>query len=547
MTRPRIQIKEETLTARSVLDLASFEGAEVIAGEGGLGRTISNAMVMEAADIERWGRRGIFLVTSFFALEPLSLEERTRFLQRLVAVEPAGIAFKPGRLYAEAPGDVVACCDRADIPLIQLATETKYESILADVMGSALDTNLMLLNRFFSIHQQTMKLALEQPSIHVILDQAKKSIGMDCSYYGRSSGTCISTSPRAVSLENLSLKELHRGHYQTFHYYHASFDTATEQGREALAVMIPTTEGMPAYFLIHTGGRTLSQLDVMTIESFTSLLQMELLKESAIEERLFRRNNTLVHDLLLGRCTTKAATDESLKELSIESKPYYQVLLVRFQILDAKEGARVTELPHALRQRLKHQHYSVVYYESNNRIIFLRNLTSEAQGLKMSTVRGILKDMCANPDLPDFTYLATLSGIVGRYDIQRANDQVMGVYRLFDPDRGHNHLLCYEDLGIYRIFLNIEDHDKLVQFMDPHLRRLRSENPLVFGTLMALTDNNLNFQQTADQLYVHHKTVSYRVNRARESYGIDIHDSDTLAQLVIARRLLTLMGEDIPQ
>lgn len=83
--------------------------------------------------------------------------------------------------------------------------------------------------------------------------------------------------------------------------------------------------------------------------------------------------------------------------------------------------------------------------------------------------------------------------------------------------------------------------------MDPHLRRLRSENPLVFGTLMALTDNNLNFQQTADQLYVHHKTVSYRVNRARESYGIDIHDSDTLAQLVIARRLLTLMGEDIPQ
>ena len=30
MTRPRIQIKEEALTARSVLDLASFEGAEVL-------------------------------------------------------------------------------------------------------------------------------------------------------------------------------------------------------------------------------------------------------------------------------------------------------------------------------------------------------------------------------------------------------------------------------------------------------------------------------------------------------------------------------------
>ncbi|MCI6844862.1 MAG: PucR family transcriptional regulator ligand-binding domain-containing protein, partial [Coriobacteriaceae bacterium] len=152
MPKPRIQIKDKSLTVRSALSLAAFADAHVVAGEAGLDRVISNAMVMEAADIERWGRKGIFLVTSFFALEPLSSDERSSFLHRLIETEPSGIAFKPGRLLSEAPEDIVTCCMAADIPLIKLSAATRYETVLGDVMGSALDTNLMLLNRFFNLH-----------------------------------------------------------------------------------------------------------------------------------------------------------------------------------------------------------------------------------------------------------------------------------------------------------------------------------------------------------------------------------------------------------
>lgn len=547
MPKPRINIKDETLTVRAALDLPSFEESKLIAGKEGLDRRISSAMVMEAADIERWGRKGIFLVTSFYALEPLDDAERSAFLQELVKIEPSSIAFKPGRLLQAAPEDVIACCEQADIPLIQLSEKTKYESVLIDVMGSALDTNLMLLNRFFSIHHQTMKLALEQPSLYVILEEAKKTIRYECTYFDKISGTCVSTSPRYGSISNLRLEELHRGHYQTFHYYGAKLDTASETDQEAIAVLIPTSEGTPAYLFVHTGSRQLSPLDIMTIESFVSLLQMELLKMAAIDEKVFRRSNTLVHDLLLGRYTTNAATDDALKELSLDSNPFYQTLLVRFQIKDPAQGDRIDELLSAFRKQLKHLHFNVVFYESNNRIVFLRNFSSDTQALQVDTVKEILEGMSANQALPPFTYLATLSGTVDRYHIFRANDQVMGVYRLFDPDHKHNYVLHYDNLGIYKILLDVEDHDRLIEYMDPRLQRLRHENPQIFGTLLCLAENDLNFQETADHLFVHYKTVSYRVNRARTLYGIDVHDSDTLAQLVIARRILTLMGEDIPQ
>ena len=541
MPKPRIQIKDESLTVRSALGLGAFAGARVIAGEAGLDRVVTTAMVMEAADIERWGRKGIFLITSFFALEPLSKDERSSFLRRLIETEPSGIAFKPGRLSSEAPEDIVTCCIAADIPLIQLSAATKYETVLGDVMGSALDTNLMLLNRFFDLHHRTMRLALEQPSLYMILEEAKRVLKFDCSYYDKATGTCVSTSPRQNGLTNLRLKELHRGHYQTFHYYGATIDSAVEAGEQSLAVLIPTSEGTPAYLLVHNGSHELSALDIMAIESFVSLLQMELLKAAAIEERVFRRSNTLVHDLLLGRYSTHSATDEALKELSLDSNPFYQALLVRFEICDRTQGERLSELLRAFRKQLKSLHFNMVYFESNNRLVFLRNFNAEAQALQVDTIREILERMSANQSLPAFTYLATLSGTVDRYHIPLANEQVMGVYRK------SSYVLHYDTLGIYKIFLNVEDHDTLIEYMDPRLRRLRSENPQIFGTLISLADNDLNFKETADKLYVHYKTVSYRVNRARSVYGIDIHDTDTLAQLVIARRILTLMGEDLPQ
>jgi purine catabolism regulator len=504
-------------------------------------------MVMEAADIEHWGRKGIFLITSFFALKPLSSDERSGFLHKLIKIEPSGVAFKPGRLYSEAPKDIVTCCMTADIPLIQLNSTTKYESVLGDVMGSAFDTNLMLLDRFFNLHRRVMSLALEQPGLYIILEEAKRVLGRDCSYYEKATGTCVSTTPRQNGLTNLRLEELHRGNYQTFHYYSAYFDSTIEADEQALAVRIPTSEGTPSYLLVYNSTKEFTALDIMAIENFVSLLQMELLKMTAIEERVFRRSNTLVHNLLLGRNSTNSATDETLKELSLDSNPFYQVLLVRFEIVNHTQGERLNELLRAFRKQLKNLYFNVVYFESNNRLVFLRNFSADAQVFQVDTVREILERMSENQSLPAFTYLAILSGTVDRYHIPLANEQVMGVYRLFDPNRSNNYILHYDTLGIYKIFLNVEDHDTLIEYMDPRLRHLKSENPQIFGTLLSLVDNDFNFQETADKLYVHYKTISYRVNRARSVYGIDIHDSDTVAQLVIARRLLTLMGEDLQQ
>ena len=57
----------------------SFYGASVIAGEDCLDREVKSVMVLEAADIENWGKPGQLLLTSFYALQILDAENSRKF------------------------------------------------------------------------------------------------------------------------------------------------------------------------------------------------------------------------------------------------------------------------------------------------------------------------------------------------------------------------------------------------------------------------------------------------------------------------------------
>lgn len=48
----------------------------------------------------------------------------------------------------------------------------------------------------------------------------------------------------------------------------------------------------------------------------------------------------------------------------------------------------------------------------------------------------------------------------------------------------------------------------------------------------------------ANHLYIHPKTVRYRVGRIREEYGIDVHATDDMMQVLLSDKLVALLGPD---
>lgn len=534
------------MIVREILQLPSFEGATVIAGTTGMDNQITGAMVLEATDIENWGKRGQLIISSFYALEHLSEGETVMFFRTMSALGIGALVFKPERLMTEAPQRIIDLCDDFDLPLIRLAPQVKYESILLDVLGHILDSNLTLLNRFFDVHKHLMALALKQPSIPYILSPLKNALHAEVTYFDTVRDRRTGTEQALSDFTGYSFNRREPEAYQTHAYFDARlfYDKGLDASHEpqtvqALAVRIPSSDGVDYYLIIHNSDRELTPLDTMTVENIVSLLQMEILKQNAIKQKLFYQNNNTVHDLLLDRFGSRERVDAALALLGIDRYPLYEALLVRVRVVDPVDTDRLDELQQALRRSLRALYPGIVYFVNGERIVFLHNMRGERDGFSIEAVRKALDDLHASAILPLFTHLAIISSSTDRYALPSINNEVVNAYRLFDESTS-NLEVRYDDLGMYKLLLGIDDPAQLESYVDTRLVRLHSEYPELFQTLVSLCENGMSYPKTAEQLYLHPKTVRYRIERVRKLCGVDVRKPDDYLQVVLADKIYAL-------
>lgn len=542
MAESALPQSERQMIMKDILCLPSLEGAVVLAGASGLDREVTNAMVMEGPDVEKWGRPGLVLVTSLFALIPLGPSDRLEFYDKVAGIGIAGIIYKPGRTPAELLQPSLDACEARSIPFVQMKSTVNFEAVLMDVMGTVIDSNAQLLDSFYETHRKTMRLALQQPSIYEVVSQLKERMGCEVSFFDRADDAHVGTDEDASAFESATLSEFRYQKYQTNHYYNATLRYWDTHSEPALAVNIPSQSHGSCYLIVHTIPEDVSAFQRMTIDNYVNLLSIELLKQEAIDQQLYNRNNMLVHDLLQGRYVSNEEVDEAIDELSIGAHALYQVMLLRFSVLDPSQTDRVRDLLNTFQRRVRRLYPNSVFFESNNRLSFLRNHTSGSIGFDKDEMATILDNMHGDDSLPRFSHLLVLSSHVSRYDIPRANTEVLSIYKLFDASQLADRYIRYEDLGLLKFFIDIGDSSKLASYLDPRLDRLRQENPEGFRTLATLCANECSYSAAASQLYVHPKTVRYRVERIRDEYGVDVHNTDDLMQVLLAEKIFALLG-----
>ena len=533
------------MIVQDVLLLPSFDASHIIAGKNGLENEVTSAMVLEATDIENWGKRGQLIISSFYALEHLSEHEIARFFTKMGLIGIAAIAFKPERLLAKAPQQIIDLCNDFDIPLIELRPSVKYEAILLDVMGHILDSNLTLLNRFYEVHRHLMALALKQPSIPYILSTLKNALHLDVTYYDTERDRRLSTGKGCDSFTAFSLRRRDPSQYQTHAYFSmqlffADAPEAQDESRaakQALAVRIPSSDAIDYYLIIHNDGKDLAPFDTMAVENIVSLLQMEILKQNAIKQKVFFQNNNIVHDLLLGRYQDGEKVDAALNSLGIDQYPFYEVLLIFFDLDGPADIDRQDEIHQAIRRKLRTVYPGMVFFVNGNRAVYLRNVRSQMSSMDIDAIETALADLHARSTLPPFTHLASLSGIHDRYSIDIANQEALDTHRLFEGTAHKNVCFRYDDLGIYKLMLTVGDASELNSFIDPRLKQLEAEHPDLFETLTKLCSNGIDYNKTASELFIHSKTVRYRVDRIKEIAGIDIKNPDDYLQIAFAEKI----------
>jgi purine catabolism regulator len=99
--------------------------------------------------------------------------------------------------------------------------------------------------------------------------------------------------------------------------------------------------------------------------------------------------------------------------------------------------------------------------------------------------------------------------------------------------------LYYMDLSVYRLLLQIEDHPDMRAFLQETLGPLLSHPNA--GELLETLDEyfacNGNLSQTAEALFIHRNTLTYRMDRIAAISGLDLKNTDKRLAAQLALRI----------
>src|SRR5699024_6100681 len=114
--------------------------------------------------------------------------------------------------------------------------------------------------------------------------------------------------------------------------------------------------------------------------------------------------------------------------------------------------------------------------------------------------------------IPSFTRIKQLVNIVKK---------TMDIGVTIMPEK---ELYLYEEMGIYVILLELTSDEFTQMYTQNILRPLQNE-PELLDTLQVYIDTNGNISQTANQLYLHRRTVDYRMDRISQALNVDVKTS----------------------
>lgn len=212
----------------------------------------------------------------------------------------------------------------------------------------------------------------------------------------------------------------------------------------------------------------------------------------------------------------------------------YIVIIISCHTYDDEAGnARLDKIEKSMRFILE----KMIAYEEHGRLIIL------AAGSALSRIQEEFGRLCRN-DSNVYAGIGTVAE--GVRDIHRSHENAYTAYQLTKTAIPKN-LLYYDELGIYKILADTKEASIYPEFVQETLGELMKydeENHTDYMEILeAYFENDCCAVHTAQALYCHKNTLSYKLDKIRRILGYDILKNENRVKIMVAiyiRRLGTL-------
>lgn len=539
------------LMISDVIDMLPRDSSELVAGKTGIHQAVTDIIVMEAHDIEKWLRPGQLVLSSLYSMNDFKYDDYINFIQVMKTKGASGLIIKVGRFVEEIPVGIIDGCNKFNLSLIAIESNVAYSDVILSVMQSLINIKAEMLDLYQNIHHEFKHIAMSDLKLIDVLNSLKRIINRDVALMDSKGELIATTTEYEQTLQKIDQREVFQEVYMHFKYTRelvSSNDTMFSR----VICEIPRMDETPINLYIYETNTFIQMMDYMAIENAASSLQYEFVKQMALKKAKDSHMNDLVDHIINGKYSSFEELKETAMALNLPLESTYSVITwelyaeksIRKQS-SFEEYQKSFNKSKLIAQDVKNRYGVCVYRIFSNRITFIIEANYEDNYRLVETVKKNFEEVYNYYNENDLMFHVGISDMGDLRQISKLAIQPLRVVQLSEMLKLEKFVIHYNDLGVYRMLLELSKHNDLMEFVSSKVKTVSEYNPEYLETLKVFLEYNQNYKKTSEALYVHPKTVRYRIERMSELFSIDFDNSDDIMQIRLSIFILYLTKNNL--
>ena len=530
-------------TVRKLLESEQFPKMKLLCGEKGLDREVKDIRIIEIEDMEQYLTGGEMLITSFQVYLSCSDREVEQHFEDLVKSDISGFIVKK-REEDDSTGKRLKLlekhCEKYEIPLVEIPEDLYYWEIIRYVMTQVFDKDTARLKYFKITHDNfnivTLKNNGSSYTVRDIIEFLSTMIGNPVALYYSNLDCLISTNTDDSKLILSDEIQPYKPDFITKFQYMKQMKGNCVQ----YVVKIGILNEVESYITIAEENRELTELDYMAIENAIINLQYEFLSVFTQNELKKKYQRDIIHNIL-NRLLSPKEMAEAAAQLGMKESDTYRV--VAFHTITKNVQRKYTkEQLHevgVIEGELMQLLPDALIYRNMDQIVMIQQVDSDQTELEyqkeMEEIEAVIQRIILYRKKAIDFQIGIGKSVKGYQRLKESYHEAsqaikyIEIVRLVTGDKNKS-VVHYSNLGFFQIFGEIDDMTELERYIPETLKKLYEYDDEHKGelipTLQMFLSNNQSIRKTAGAMFVHYRTISYRMKKIKEITGINFDNAN---------------------
>lgn len=540
------------MTVEELLQLPTIKGLKLISGNLGVHREISTVTVVDTPDGFQWLKGNEVVITTTYALEKTP-NAFLDFISKLLSRNISALIVKSDRYIKVIPENAKKLCDEKALPLIYCPAIYAFTDIINPTLSGIISKQAEQLKESSKIHESFLELAINDRSIHQILQTLSTLIQEPTAYVDTVFHNVYFS--ENVSEDSLYLKGL-------------SYEIILNEYREKYqCIDVVNKEQKFGYIMLlsdrsdRTYPDTDSNIYKTAIEyaSIVIILRMQIrISNRMIEEKYY---SSFVGDLMLNNVKTREEinTRAHLYGWNLDGGGFVAIIDINnikkyyLRNLDTGTNEKLQKYTDQIFDTsikyIKQAFPSTIYYSQSDFIAFLitgklpvsarKTLADTFSQIQHSLLNAVPFTISMGVGM----YVDDIINIHNSY--QQAKQVIQTVYQI----QQFNRLFFYDQIGIYRLLFSISSNNEAIEFCDKYVKPLQQyddqHHANLIETLQSIINCGWNLKLASEKLFLHYNSVKYRFQKICDLLEIDLRDNSRHTEIELALKIYLIQKNQI--